>query len=250
MRPTPLLALCLVGCASRVANPARTPPSLGEVLEAAPLRTLEGSEARWQTYGRPVTVLAFWATWCAPCLAELSELDLARRALADDPSLTILAVNVESEAPPLHDRIRAVVSQLGLGMPILRDPEARLGSELFRRSGIAPSGEGMPLPFLAVVARGEQLYAETGARTYGDTNALADHLRSLVAQAQGGVLSASAPAAPAEVDPSQIHLLTTHLSDEEFRLARPRLRERLRETYPLLTAEQIEHVLDESRSDH
>lgn len=53
--------------------------------------TLDGGHVSLASFhGRPV-VLNFWATWCAPCVAELPELD----RLAAGGTVTVLAVSAD-----------------------------------------------------------------------------------------------------------------------------------------------------------
>jgi thiol-disulfide isomerase/thioredoxin len=67
--------------------PAKPPTA----LPPARFTTLEGAAKTLADYeGRPV-VLNFWATWCAPCVAELPELD----KLAATGTVTVLAVSAD-----------------------------------------------------------------------------------------------------------------------------------------------------------
>jgi len=67
--------------------------------ESAPVLAFEAPD------GKPVTLAAFkgkpllvnlWATWCAPCIAELPTLDAAARTAGD--RLTVLAVSQDLDA--------------------------------------------------------------------------------------------------------------------------------------------------------
>lgn len=67
--------------------------------------------------GHPV-VLAFWASWCAPCMAELPGVERVARVLGQPPHTTrLIAVNTEG------DRVAAgaAAARLGLTMPIALD---------------------------------------------------------------------------------------------------------------------------------
>jgi thiol-disulfide isomerase/thioredoxin len=85
----------------------QTPPINLKSLSGQPL-TLDG-------YGGQVIVIHFWATWCAPCVAEMPSLQRMRDKL--EPSgVEIIGVNLQENAA----RINAFVEQLGITFPIAR----------------------------------------------------------------------------------------------------------------------------------
>jgi thiol-disulfide isomerase/thioredoxin len=88
------------------------------VAPAAPPEAL----APWA--GRPVVVNA-WASWCAPCRDELPLLD-ALDARLDDERAAVVAVNLDRSTR----RAEAVVRTLGLSLPVVYDPEARVAAAL------------------------------------------------------------------------------------------------------------------------
>lgn len=65
--------------------------------------------------GRPV-LLNFWATWCAPCRAEMPTLERLAAAQAPD-GLVVLTVNYKE--PP--ETIRRFTDALPMRLPVLRD---------------------------------------------------------------------------------------------------------------------------------
>lgn len=67
--------------------------------------------------GAPL-VVNFWATWCAPCVAEMPELEEAARALRGE--VTFLGVNYRD---PDRAAARAFADDLDISYPLVVDPD-------------------------------------------------------------------------------------------------------------------------------
>ena len=117
------------------------------------LPTLDGTEVSLsQLRGQPV-LINFWASWCAPCLAELPGIQKLYQEMNKD-GLEVLAVNVD-ENP--EKEIPKVIQRLGLNLPIYTDKNAEL-SEMFEVSAI---------PFTIVTNRKHEIiWAESGEKDW------------------------------------------------------------------------------------
>jgi thiol-disulfide isomerase/thioredoxin len=135
------LLLTVAACGERApeqsAGPVASAP--GEPLPTGRLdRSFGGTPAPAVSFldpaGRPVTLAAFrgkpllvnlWATWCAPCVAEMPTLDaLAQR----EPGLKVLTVSQDLDG---RDKVQAFFAQRDFRRiePYL-DPELKLMTEL------------------------------------------------------------------------------------------------------------------------
>jgi len=70
--------------------------------------------------GKPVAI-NFWATWCAPCLAEMPALEQATARYSDE-GLVVLAVNAGEGS----DTVRRFMEEQGLSFPALLDLDGQI----------------------------------------------------------------------------------------------------------------------------
>ena len=111
-----LAALAALVVAMPAMAAGRLAPGGGEPAPPLALRDIEGREVRLDAFRGRTVVVNFWATWCAPCVAEMPSLERLRtRFIAD--GLEVLAVNLQENAA----RIRPFAERLALSMPLLRD---------------------------------------------------------------------------------------------------------------------------------
>jgi thiol-disulfide isomerase/thioredoxin len=107
-----------------------------------------------------ITVLAFWAPWCHPCLEELPQLD---RVAAEnhDPRVAFVAINIEDA----RAETQKLFTDNHYTLPVLLDPDAAAYRMLFPEQG----EEMISIPALAIVKhdqvafRSDGLAAEPGA---------------------------------------------------------------------------------------
>jgi thiol-disulfide isomerase/thioredoxin len=89
-----------------------------ETRETAPklvLRDLEGQKRQLSQLGGQTVVVNFWATWCAPCRAEMPEFARVHSAYRDRGVEFIGAAN---ERRSERDKIREFVRHLEIEFPI------------------------------------------------------------------------------------------------------------------------------------
>lgn len=88
------------------------------------LETAEGEPISLSSLRGRVVVLNIWASWCAPCRAEMPALDRAHQALNDE-GLFVLGVNATDQ-----DSLEAAAAFLvrtGVSFPVVYDLEGQVG---------------------------------------------------------------------------------------------------------------------------
>ncbi len=175
-----LVLVAAAGCRSN--NDAAPPPNASVVQpprtgtataapSATPLREVRVTDATGASVAladrmKDVTILAFWASWCGPCQAEMPLVD--RYAQSEhDARITVIAVNIDENR---EDGV-AAAAQRHYALPVVFDPDNRAYEALFH-------SQDAEIPAIAVVSR-DGVESENGY-DQGMTDAQhIDHLRQL-----------------------------------------------------------------------
>ncbi|KQP37327.1 TlpA disulfide reductase family protein [Pseudorhodoferax sp. Leaf274] len=115
-----LLAAGLLGAAAAPAESARPPAAVGTSMPALCFADAAGGERCLSDWRGQAVLLSLWATWCAPCKAELPELDRLQAQLGGQ-GLAVVALSLDRHGAP---RVRAFLQRERLGhLQVFVDPE-------------------------------------------------------------------------------------------------------------------------------
>jgi len=156
-----ILVFALVG-AFVVATVARrnAQASVAERLYATSLADAQGHLQALSQWRGQYLVVNFWATWCAPCVAEMPQLDRLQRQFAGR-NVTIVGIGMEGE-----QQVREFRDRLGLGLTLLAGGYSALS--LARDFG---DDQGV-LPYTVLLStKGEVLHSQAGALQPGQMQA-------------------------------------------------------------------------------
>jgi peroxiredoxin len=168
---------------------AAAPAGVGEAAPNFTLLDLNGRRFELHQVARAhrVTVLNFWATWCAPCLTELPEFDAIYRELSPR-GVAMLAPNVMETAA----KVQRFARDTPLHMHVLLDPDS------LALQGYVGFGAGLPVTVL-IDQRGRVRHRFVGATSAA---ALREKLLALLAERPLKLKPAAArPAAAAPRQP-------------------------------------------------
>lgn len=125
-----------------------------------PLYGEQGGSFALSAHRGQVTVINFWATWCAPCVAELPHFERLQREYGDRVSVVAIHSNLVTED------VQAFLDARGWQLPFAQDPDGRV---------IAALGGSTMLPMTVILdAQGVIVYNKVGSVTY-------EQLESLIA---------------------------------------------------------------------
>jgi len=104
-------------------------------------QTAKGESVSLEKWRGRTVLLNLWATWCAPCRAEMPALDALQAALGG-PDFEVVAVNIDTRNP---EKPRAFLEEIRIAkLGFYADPSARIFQDL-KAAGLA---FGMPTTVL------------------------------------------------------------------------------------------------------
>ncbi len=150
------------------------------------LKTLDGAVAALENYRGHPLILNFWATWCAPCQAELANLQKHRNEIAARGLIPLL---ISVDEPGMETKISEFAHSKGLTFPVLLANEDTVrqysvllqhltdqASDLVIPTTFLVSSDGEILKFYVGRTSAEQLL-EDASLPSGEKNIRSDLLR-------------------------------------------------------------------------
>lgn len=87
-----------------------------------------------QLTGKGPILINFWATWCAPCMAELPHLQLIYDDLKSK-GFTVLAISVDNARTV--SKVKSLINARGFTFPVLLDTDNKV-LQAYNPSGVVP----------------------------------------------------------------------------------------------------------------
>lgn len=114
-----LAALALVGgVGCRESAKGGTKTGSGDAAETAPawrLKGLDGKDVTLSQFRGKVVLVDFWATWCAPCRAEMPAYVAIQKKYAEQ-GLVIVGISLDAQGPAV---VKKFIDSLGITYPVV-----------------------------------------------------------------------------------------------------------------------------------
>lgn len=126
-----------------------------------------GSFSYSQIRGKKLLLVAFWATWCEPCKAELLKL----AEMYPDLSENFEFVAVSTDTEDMMDKVNQFFVENSIPFPVLVDPSGNTVSKLI------PGGD--TVPYSIIVNRNGEIVSRHSGYKSGDEESLKKELLEL-----------------------------------------------------------------------
>lgn len=132
------------------------------------LEDLEGEYVELtQEIGEGPVLLSFWATWCKPCLEEMTELKEIYKEYKEK-GFKILAISTDNERTVA--KVKPLVSSKGYSFPILYDTNSEVSRIYYARA----------VPYTVLIdKKGAIVYTHMGYMR-GDENVVRNKVKELI----------------------------------------------------------------------
>jgi peroxiredoxin len=168
------LALACLGTVCLAAAPELGAPAPNFTAE----NYVTGGKVSLRAQQGKITVLTFWATWCAPCREELPNLEKLQEYLGRE-KLAVLAVNFK-DTPETIRRLRSDAKRAGWRINMLLDPDGHI-AQLYNITAI---------PRMYLIGKDGKIRATHAGFGDGSLEAMVDDLNAALGEG-----AATAPAA-------------------------------------------------------
>ena len=95
------------------------------------LNQLDGETLNFEDLKGKVVFINFWATWCAPCVAEMPSINSLYDMYKDDPQVIFVMINVEDK----DEKVRKFIKKKNFTFPIYL-PNATRIPKVYESKGI------------------------------------------------------------------------------------------------------------------
>jgi thiol-disulfide isomerase/thioredoxin len=126
---------------------------------------LDGQTLDFEDLRGKVVFINFWATWCAPCIAEMPSIQNLYEVFEDDPNVVFVMINVESK----RAKARKFISKKEYTFPVYYPNATRIPAVY--------SSDGIPATYV-INKEGYLVYQKIGMASYDGENFI-DFIKNL-----------------------------------------------------------------------